>query len=301
MHRGLEIYKTKSGFCVTRLHYTADPEKDPATNDGAMWLTLATRGIPGGMKSAAWRREMEIDFSAGGGETVFPELSIIEDEIYIHPYSIPAHWDRYASFDYGHTNPSSIHFYAVNELGWKYVYFEFYSSGMHYKELANVFKTHPDFKKVKEICADPSLWKKDQHSGPSSLFGVRSLADLFTEEGVFLSPHCENSDIKGIERAREHWRRPEGAKALYIFKSCPKLWWELKNLKYQENKRPSQQSNPEKIVDRNNHAWDDLKYFLLRLPEPSEAKAKEPLPPGCFTMDMLEAMEEQQHPVNDYE
>ena len=291
--KGLDIYKTKSGFTVHRLHYSADPAKDPSTPEGKVWLENALKGIPGGMKSPHWRREYEIDFSAGGGESVFHELPLIEDEVYIDPFEIPAHWKRYASFDYGHTNPSSIHVYAVNEIGWKYAYFEFYSSGMHYKDLAAIFKSHPDFNRFEYISADPSLWSKTQHAGQ----GVKSLGQLFSEEGVHLLDRCENSDIKGIERVREHWRRPAGEKALYVMKTCPKLWWELKNLKYQENSRPEQSNNPEKIVDRNNHAWDDLKYFILWLPSPSDAKPSDPLPPGHYTAAMLEKMEEQQHPL----
>ena len=291
--KGFEIYKTNAGFCVVRLHYTADPDKDPSTPEGAHWLENALKGVVGGMKSPAWRREMEIDFGAGGGETVFHELLLIEEEIYIDPFTIPASWKRYASFDYGHTNPSSIHFYAVNELGWKYAYDEFYQSGMHYKDLASVFKSHRDFSKLEYITADPSLWNKTQNTQT----GVVSLADLFYEEGVHLLPHCENSDIKGIERVREHWRRPAGQKGLYIMKTCPKLWWELKNLKYQENKRPEERSNPEKIVDRNNHAWDDLKYFILRLPEGPDLTLK---PVTKWSVEWWDRMEENAEMSNSY-
>jgi len=268
--KGIEIYRTQAEFCVLRLHYSADPDKDPSTEKGSEWLAHALRGTPGGLKSVSWRTEREIDFSAGGGETVFHELLQLESEIYIDPFEIPEAWARYASFDYGHRNPSSIHFYAVSPQGWKYAYFEFYSTGMHYKGLVDVFKSHPDFNNLTYISADPSLWRLDQQSGE----GVRSLGELFWEEGIYLRDRCQNSDIKGIERIREHWNRPKGEKALLIMKSCPKLWWELKNLKFQENKRPTEHSNPEKIVDKDNHAFDDLKYFLLSLPEPSQEPDK---------------------------
>ena len=66
--KGISTRTTKLGFNILRLHYTADPDKDPATPAGKRWLEEAKRG----MSDARWRQEHEIDYGALGGQLVFP-------------------------------------------------------------------------------------------------------------------------------------------------------------------------------------------------------------------------------------
>ena len=50
MMQGVEQYESRAGIPVMRIHYTADPERDPATPAGQEWMQAALRGIPGGMR-----------------------------------------------------------------------------------------------------------------------------------------------------------------------------------------------------------------------------------------------------------
>ena len=68
--QGVEEYLSQSGIKVLRIHYTADPERDPATPAGQEWIHAALRGIPGGMQSSHWHQEQEIDWEASGGDLV---------------------------------------------------------------------------------------------------------------------------------------------------------------------------------------------------------------------------------------
>lgn len=68
--KGVSKRTTKLGFNVLRLHYTADPDKDPSTAAGKRWLEEAKKG----MSAARWRAEMDIDYGALGGQLVFPEF-----------------------------------------------------------------------------------------------------------------------------------------------------------------------------------------------------------------------------------
>lgn len=72
MTKGMSTRVTSLGFHVLRLRYDADPDKDPATEQGRRWLKQAESG----MSDARWRKEYEIDYGALGGQLVFPEFDI---------------------------------------------------------------------------------------------------------------------------------------------------------------------------------------------------------------------------------
>jgi hypothetical protein len=67
---GVTYWKTVDGINVLRVHYSADPD---TRVEG--WLEKKLEGYPGGKEGAAWRKEMEIDFSVFGGKKVYPEFS----------------------------------------------------------------------------------------------------------------------------------------------------------------------------------------------------------------------------------
>lgn len=68
---GIEERDTESGIHVFRIHYTADPMKrDPDV------IARLAEGVPGGTKSKAWRREMEIDWTVGSGLSVYGDVFI---------------------------------------------------------------------------------------------------------------------------------------------------------------------------------------------------------------------------------
>ena len=66
--KGLSVRTTSLGFSVLRLHYSADPDKDPATEKGKHWYDEARRGMP----DARWIQEFELDYGALSGQLVFP-------------------------------------------------------------------------------------------------------------------------------------------------------------------------------------------------------------------------------------
>ena len=64
-------------------------------------MAKSLRGYPGGQVGAKWRREMEIDFNAQGGQLVFPQMDDNRDRILISPIKeIPDNWKLYGGFDY---------------------------------------------------------------------------------------------------------------------------------------------------------------------------------------------------------
>lgn len=247
--KGMTKKYMQSGFCSLRLHYTADPAK--ATEK---WKTKARRGLD----EAKWNKEYEIDFSVFGGMKVYPELDI--KNITAEPFDIPKHWKRYAGIDPGVRNPTSIHFYAIDERGAVYVYWELYESGLHYKDIARILHSQKDFELLKNgIYIDPIVVTRTHHTER----GIASFKELLEEVGIFTIPGIR-SRIDGAERIREYIRDNK----LIVFKNCPKMMEELTNLRYEEwtGEKSFGQNKKESIVGRNDHAWSDLRYFLMSNP-----------------------------------
>src|SRR3990167_3243420 len=110
--QGLDIYKTNDGFTVARLHYSADPEKILENGDPIPELL---EGYIGGKNGSAWRKEMEIDFTAYSGQLLcYAILNQYRDKIIVDRYVKVSDY-KYGSLDWGRNNPASFHVYAVNE------------------------------------------------------------------------------------------------------------------------------------------------------------------------------------------
>ena len=252
IRKGLSKKYTPSGFCVVRLHYIADPVK--ATPE---WKVEAKKGFKHEDK---WKKEYEIDFTALGGTLVYPEMEEAEKDIFVDPFEIPQHWRRYVGLDPGVRNPTSCHFYAVDEEGNVYAYWEFYEKEIHYKDLARILKEHEDFDKIKRnIFVDPIVATKVHQTK----FGIKSFKELLEQEGIFTSPGNRDR-MAGAERIREYIND----RKLFIFKTCPKLFWELGNMRYEEwsGDRAYMKNPREEIVPRDDHAWSELRYVLMSNP-----------------------------------
>jgi len=270
---GIEHYKSASGFHVTRVHYTADPAKNPATPEGAKWLKNELIGIQGGIHSAQWRQEYEIDWDAAGGELVFPQCEMFRSRIICAPFTVPETWALYGSFDYGHRNPSSFHVYAIDHDGDIWSVWEYYKAGMGYRSIAKSIRACPHFEGLSCLpIADPSIWAKTQQTS-SDQNEMKSVAQLFfelpEEERIVFSPGKSGGDITVAEKINgELWNEEELKKGraprLKIFATCPMQIWELGKLRYRDwgSSMQEQKNLQESIVDKDNHAFDDLKMFM---------------------------------------
>jgi hypothetical protein len=65
---GIDERDTKSGIHIFRVHYTANPSKRSEE-----WQNEAARGMPGGKKGRAWKREMCIDWTVATGIGVYSD------------------------------------------------------------------------------------------------------------------------------------------------------------------------------------------------------------------------------------
>lgn len=286
---------TKSGLSVLRLHYSADPQKRPGTPAGDAWLAHALQGYPGGQQSPRWRKEMEIDYGAMGGTKLLPEWELWQTfGTIIIPLFEPHGYRLYGSYDHGWRNPACYLVHGVGADGQIVTLWEFYADHVPVAQIADVIKGQdvrlPDGRHFpgnpfagQEAfrAADPHCWAEDQPLNDNTM---KSIAELFRRQGVYFSQGERGGDTMVAEWLLGHyWKNP--LQPLYrITTACPKLIWELGQQRHKEvsPKVALHRDQPEALVDKDNHAWDALKYFLQRFPpKPQEARA--PGPPASFT------------------
>ena len=286
---GLTTRLTTSGLPVLRLHYSATPSKRPGTSAGDAWLVEALRGYPGGMQSPRWQKEMEIDYGALGGTKLFPQWPqwAAGGAPIVIPFFIPEGWKLYGSYDHGWRNPACYLVHGVNYDGDITTLWECYAAGVPINALSEIIKGKevvlPDGRQFagnpfggKEIykLADPSIWAEDQPTNDNT---YKSVYEAFRDCGVFFNRGERGGDTT-VAQWLLGWFWVDVAHPRYrITQACPKLIWELGQQRFKEfsTRVALNRDQPEELVDKDNHAWDALKYFLRRFP-PTPIRPKPP-------------------------
>jgi len=258
---GLEIYDTKDGFKVAKLHYSADPSKVQENGEPVPELV---EGYIGGKSGAAWRKEMEIDFTAYSGQTLC--YQIIQDfrsKIVVDRYVKETDY-KYGSLDWGRNNPASFTVYAVDEDGHIHSAYEIYLNNTSVPDFCSLIKDCPYYPSLNWISADPSMWNRNQED----LQDLRSLYDKFFDEGVILQKGKSRDDTIAINELLDMWDRLDINEPKFtISPRCVKQIWEFERLRYKEITTAMVEfSNyKETLVDKDNHSWDNFKYFISKL------------------------------------
>jgi hypothetical protein len=192
---------------------------------------------------------------------VYPEFD--ENIHVIEPFNVPYEWQDTISIDPGLNNPLSAHWYCVDYDGNVYVIAEHFQAKQDIQYHAN---------KIKEISSRLN-WKKnanghiqaliDSAANQKTLASVKSVTQLFYEQGIAVNPNVNKDLFSGIERVKEYLKVVNGKPRLFIFKNCTNLIRELKSYWWGEG------DNPKKTDD---HALDELRYYLMRKPSLSPIK-----------------------------
>ena len=193
-------------------------------------------------------------FMCGSG-LVYPEFD--QNVHVIEPFSVPREWQDNISIDPGLHNPLSCHWYAVDFDGNVYVVAEHF-------EAERGIKYHAD--KIKEISKKLG-WKNkngkyfaliDSAANQRTLGAIKSVAELFIEQGILVNTYVDKSLFSGIARVKEYLNHDGHLPKLFIFRGCDNLIRELKNYRYGEG------DTPKKFDD---HALDELRYYLMTKPK----------------------------------
>ena len=216
-------------------------------------------------------------------------LSRYEDKILIDPvesgFQVSPHWKRIAAFDHGKANPTAALVAAMDQDGNLYILAEYYQPGLSPRQHRPNLIMLDGFMQC-EALADPSIFYKSQAQSDGTF---KAINDLYIQEGITnLVQAPDNSEETGMERILNHLldldnREPtlrivcprglrDISKPVYGVhnEGCPNLVWELKRARREElSAGQLVRKNPtEKIVDRDNHLRDCLKYLCLAFIEP---------------------------------
>ena len=290
--QGVKLRRTKNGIPVLRIHYTADPKKcDPA------WIEAERRKYT---SQAAWRREMEIEDEAGGGELVVADALVTywKKIVITDPAWKPnPNWRVEAGFDHGKVSPTAMVRGYVDNDGVIYLCGEYYQPGREVWQHAPVLKEMADIRKIGVCYADPSIFPEvmQQSQAPGKAAErAKSINELYIEQGIelFSSFYGDRSDVSWAGRLHAHWadlanREPTLKIVCRNFSErpqpglhnwdCPNLLWEL--MRWRRAKLSALQllkRNPsEAIVDKDNHSIDSAKYLCMSHPEPTSKPASQ--------------------------
>ena len=290
--RGMCVHRTKGGIPVLSIHYSADPERDPEIHPE--WKQTERKAYS---SQAAWDREQEMVDEAGGGELVFADTLVTywSKIVISDPGWKPSpHWRVEGGFDHGKTNPTALLRAYIDGDGAIYFCGEYYMPGKEVWEHAPEIRKMPDIRRLSACYADPSIFDctMQQSINPANTHAARqsakSINDLYHEQGIqlFWPFSLDRSDVGFAARLMLHWsnletreptvrivcrnRSEQPQYGLHPW-DCPNLLWEL--MRCRREKLSAQQllsrNISERIVDKDNHARDAMKYVLMSLPEPS--------------------------------
>lgn len=190
----------------------------------------------------------------------------------VEPFSIPQHWRRFRSIDWGYNDPCAIYWHAVDQDSRIYTYRELYINQTLASEVAKKIVKLSEGEKIDYTVASPDMWAK---RGNDCIHG-ESIAETFFKNGVPLTK-ADNSRINGWQRMHEYLSdAPDGEPYWQIFSTCLNLIRTLPALIHDEK-------NPEDVSDKcEDHAPESSRYGLMSRPRPNKQEKKKKEIPWVF-------------------
>jgi hypothetical protein len=283
----IRLRHTARDLTVMSLHYSADEHKNPAHASGKKWLIKALSGYDG-INDPRWLKEMELQYFSGSGQKVFPELQrwLSDSQIFIDREPDLTHAKFYGSYDHGYNSPACYLVHAILPGSQRFTLWEFYSAGVEVPYIARVIKgetvTTTSGRRLEgnpyagretfKIC-DPEIMRSNQVmvNGPN-----KSVAWMFSQNGVHFQKGIRGDDATVAAWLNGNlWLNPQEPE-YFIHRRCKNLIWELGLLQRTHlSPHASRYKNqPETFIDKDNHAWDALKYWLKRFPAGSKLTEK---------------------------
>lgn len=173
------------------------------------------------------------------------------------PFTIPDHWRKWRSIDWGYKDDCAVYWYACDEDGRVFVYRELYVNQTLGTQVAKkVYELSADDKNIRYTVAGHDMWQKRGHDFNEG----ESIAEVFSNEGV----HVEKADIArivGWNTVREYLAdATDGKPHVQIFENCHNLIRTLPMMVYDERKTEDMADGME------DHAADSFRYGLMSRP-----------------------------------
>ncbi len=205
------------------------------------------------------------------------------DKHTIKPFTIPAHWVRFRSFDWGSSKPFAVYWFAVADGTTKHprgsliVYREWYGCEegkanvglkMKNEDIAKgILKREIRGERIEFSKADPAIFAGN---------GGKSIAEQFSDNGVIWQ-RGDNTRIPGWKQVADRLHGDgDGRPMLYIYETCTHLIRTLPALQHDKH-------NAEDInTDSEDHAADALRYGLMARRWVRDVPTNTALKPGTF-------------------
>lgn len=271
--KGISSRVTPLGWNVIRVHYTADPEKDPSTENGAAWYANARKG----MRDRDWRKEYEIDYRALSGQLVFPEFD--ESIHVVEPYVLNKQfWTAWLGADPHPRTPHAFVWLCVNKGGRLVIPYSYWPQldDENARRLTVVeYASHITLIEKSSLVV-PSRYKVMDVAGKSfNSDEEHNYFDAYRDAGLFFQPAKRNRDNSGYDLISEALKLEdygeEGLQpTLTIMSGCGDndfLIHKLKTIRFREWKQViTDKDPPEEVEDKEKHLIDCLSYILLDEP-----------------------------------
>jgi len=285
---GMKVWVNENnGYTVAMVHYSCDPNKDPA-REGKEWYDTIKKGMP----KAKWLKEYEIDSTTKSGALVYgPEYCDFSPaHHFIKSFPIPEPFELLISLDFGQRHPTAAHVGAWTRDGTLYIIDEYFKPNIPSKTSREMFKKFAHHMGINKGTAekmsiddrrnkviesfstrviDPSTLaknrtKKDGFGGEEEY----SIIEDFWDNGWDFSP-ASNAVAAGITRMREYFQIVDGKAKLYIFADkCPNLCRELQTYRYKQltEKQLKLNAESEQVVKLKDDSCDSARYLVMTRP-----------------------------------
>jgi phage terminase large subunit len=222
----------------------------------------------------------------------------------IRPFEIPEGWPIYESIDHGVTNPTSVHWYTLDWDGFVYAIAEYYKGNAliseHVKNIramrkwiaANLITPRSEYLKVKATYIDPACEAKTMQKGNIKYSVIDEYRQhnldirgvLKPEEIMYIQPAPREGLNAGLLRLGEYLAiddrlinpitKKMGSPRAFVTTNCPMLIDEIPKQRWVQGtiSKYTGKNQQEKPLDADNHAVDDMKYFILTRPTPNKIK-----------------------------
>jgi len=275
-HIGISYYTTKDQVSVARLHYSADPEKNPRSPEGALWLDRTSSGWTGGIAGADWQQEYELNFEIEAGLKIFPSFDTTHYPHFTYDPSardspqIERHWPIWCGMDWGTVNPTVFTVHAMESATRVYQFDEVVCIGKAPSEVVEELRSKWYFEYIRGFVGDPSIWRSIP-SDRAPQAGVRrmtSVGRMFQQAGVFIQRGANHVGVDAdfITLLKDNLWRDKDSPVWKISRKCTWTISELRKIQWLENETEASRDKndePERIRSKGVDAFDANKYFCM--------------------------------------
>lgn len=194
---------------------------------------------------------------------------IRRDVHFISPFTIPSHWQRFGSYDYGYNHPAAFGWFACDTDGNVFMYRELIRAQMRVDQFAQEIKKYDDTKDLYTTIGGLDCWTKRNTITDRS---PPTIAEEFAKHDIYLTRAVVDR-VQGASQLRNYlaWQNLASGRTrprLFIFNTCPITFDCLSRMQHDPNhiedvlKVDASEGDPLTGDD----AYDMIRYAMMSRP-----------------------------------